>query len=993
MAYTTQQLVDAYTNANLGKTPDAATTLAIDAYASGTTTGAYSDPQALANTLKLVGNTTAVAIETYQFFTNHAPSAAGLSYLVNSTTNANDLNDAYYAKFSAENRFINFSINLATGAGEGAAAFAASYGSVSYAQTVATAYDKIIGNSVATAAGVDVAASVAFFSRAENITYLTNFVKANTTLTAAADIDLAVKAALIGEILNAAFQSGLGGYAGSTNAMIADLSDGSLSTDAAAGVNILTAYPSAGAVGTTYTLKTGQDVYTGTNANDTFNALSIDADGALASTLTSFDAIDGAGGVDTLNIYTTAAQNNTLPSNLTVKNVEIVNLNSDANGSNANLTDVSTYQGIQELWQVSGKAAVTTASNVTNLATGVTAGFKGYTGGATVSTNSTATSAKIALSNQAESATFVVDGSANKALTSVTLGGTVADTNGDGDVNTNLTFKVGKEVTTASVNSSIATTVTIDDSASAAATKVHVVDLSGSTGAITFVGDGDVTTITGGAAGDVLTIATATVKDNTATAADETVTGTLNSGAGDDEITVNTSGTGVTLVNTGAGDDTVNVTARGTTLKVDLGDGSDTFTASVAITAADTIDAGAGVDTLSLQLVGSANVIAFKNFDVFDVNGLTHDLDLDILSTNNTVAEIVGSGALGGGDFTLSNVGAGVSFRATGDMGVADVLSLTQKTAGALTVTLDADQTGTDTGADDVAAMAVTATNATSVSAVFDTSYLNKAGAKAGETAATDNVSTIALTTAAATSVTVVSGGANAQNVITIDDGAGDKLTSITVTGASHLDLTATGLSKLATIDASASTGGLTTSLAGVIDGGTIKLGSGVDVITATAASSAANSGANNFESLQGFEKTLAVSVSTAAGDATAKAAAIADADKIVVDVGGANEAVANANASGTGATLANGVLTFTGAGPATLNAAIAIADGFAETKGETVVFQYLNDTYIFSQGVTHDNGATLAAAVTAADLLVKLTGVTSVTNLVETGTDTFFIV
>lgn len=33
MAYTTAQLVAAYTNANLGKAPDAATTLTLDAYA------------------------------------------------------------------------------------------------------------------------------------------------------------------------------------------------------------------------------------------------------------------------------------------------------------------------------------------------------------------------------------------------------------------------------------------------------------------------------------------------------------------------------------------------------------------------------------------------------------------------------------------------------------------------------------------------------------------------------------------------------------------------------------------------------------------------------------------------------------------------------------------------------------------------------------------------------------------------------------------------
>ncbi|MDI1365739.1 MAG: S-layer protein, partial [bacterium] len=114
MAYTTAQLVTAFTNANLGKAPDSATTLTLDAYATQSQTGGVTDAVAFANTLKLVNNTTAVAVETYQFFTGHAPSAAGLDYLVDSTTNTNDLNDAYYAKFAQENRFINFSINLAT---------------------------------------------------------------------------------------------------------------------------------------------------------------------------------------------------------------------------------------------------------------------------------------------------------------------------------------------------------------------------------------------------------------------------------------------------------------------------------------------------------------------------------------------------------------------------------------------------------------------------------------------------------------------------------------------------------------------------------------------------------------------------------------------------------------------------------------------------------------------------------------------------------------
>jgi len=44
----------------------------------------------------------------------------------------------------------------------------------------------------------------------------------------------------------------------------------------------------------------------------------------------------------------------------------------------------------------------------------------------------------------------------------------------------------------------------------------------------------------------------------------------------------------------------------------------------------------------------------------------------------------------------------------------------------------------------------------------------------------------------------------------------------------------------------------------------------------------------------------------------------------------------------------------------------------------------------LFTQGVTHAVGTT---AVTNADVLVKLVGVTGVTELVETGTDNFFIV
>ncbi len=88
--------------------------------------------------------TTSVATLAYAFFTGKTPSAAGYDYLVNSPTNPNDLNDAYYARFSEENRYINFAVNLGK-LGEGAAAFTAKYGALSLNDAVKTAYQEVFG--------------------------------------------------------------------------------------------------------------------------------------------------------------------------------------------------------------------------------------------------------------------------------------------------------------------------------------------------------------------------------------------------------------------------------------------------------------------------------------------------------------------------------------------------------------------------------------------------------------------------------------------------------------------------------------------------------------------------------------------------------------------------------------------------------------------------------------------------------------------------------
>lgn len=92
--------------------------------------------------------TTAVAVMSYGFFTGVTLSTGGLDYLLSPTgPNPDNLNSPYYATFNTENRYINFAKNLGA-VGEGAAGFAAGYGSLSLTQTVAKAYGLIFGTAI-----------------------------------------------------------------------------------------------------------------------------------------------------------------------------------------------------------------------------------------------------------------------------------------------------------------------------------------------------------------------------------------------------------------------------------------------------------------------------------------------------------------------------------------------------------------------------------------------------------------------------------------------------------------------------------------------------------------------------------------------------------------------------------------------------------------------------------------------------------------------------
>jgi hypothetical protein len=684
-----------------------------------------------------------------------------------------------------------------------------------------------------------------------------------------------------------------------------------------------------GGAGETKDLTIGLDTITGTIANDTYNAAAVNPQTGLpATTLNAFDNVDGGDGKDTLNVFVSATGPNNTVQQGTIKNIETINLYADGAttfGTGATF-DASKFVGATAINQIGGSAV----SAVTGLEATQTAGFKDQTAaiGMGVTAATAAASASISLSNVLEGSALTVAGD---ALNTVSITGSVIDGPDALTTVTPLTTVVtaGKDQQTLTVNSE--SPLFLFAFENGASTKmITTLDASGSKGAITFTGDADVATIKGGTGDDTLISVAAT--SATVPAA------TLSGGDGKDTITIATSGIGTTSVDGGLGNDSVNVVARSTgKLTVALGDGDDSFTGTVTINATDSIDGGAGIDSLALKVVGVANIGAFSNFEKFDAVGLSTNLDVGILASKNTVTEITASGALAA-SVTLSNLGAGVGFRATGDMGLANVLTLTQAAAGALTISQDVDETGlavATTAADREAS--IVASNATSIKVDLDNDFVG-----AANPAATDNANDLDITGTKATTLEIVSGGDNAVNSVDYtggDDatpGKGDLLATVTISGAQAIDFDYTVIttSEITSVNASALTGALTfdtvdlkaESVANAFDGGKVTLGSGDDVVAlvqGAVVASIEKGSAENLITQSGFD---------------------------VFDFGAAVDQAADVASNGT-FNVVNGKLSFEGAGPATLAAAITTADTAVAVNGTAVVFEYLGDSYIFVDG------------------------------------------
>ena len=146
---------------------------------------------------------------TYQFFTGMVPNAGGFEFLIDSVANTQDLNDAYYAAFNTENRYINFANNLGS-FGEGIQAFESAFGSLTFEQTVRKAFEEIIGAQAVTQSGGNPEASIQFFLGAASFY---GAVANERVVSSGVSLEQATKVVAIGSILNEAIKSDIGKYA------------------------------------------------------------------------------------------------------------------------------------------------------------------------------------------------------------------------------------------------------------------------------------------------------------------------------------------------------------------------------------------------------------------------------------------------------------------------------------------------------------------------------------------------------------------------------------------------------------------------------------------------------------------------------------------------------------------------------------------------------------------------------------------------------------
>lgn len=724
--------------------------------------------------------------------------------------------------------------------------------------------------------------------------------------------------------------------------------------------------------GKTFMLTIGADTITGTSGNDTIKALSVGADGAAATTLSGFDAIDGGAGVDTLNIYTDATGNNgQLPASATVSNVEIINIYNvttvfDTDG--AGDIDASKFAGATNINQV-GLASAT----MTNLAATTTATFTDVVTAVALDVTAAATAAsvnvaldEVADSNLANGNTITLD-VAGDALTTVNVTGTIAaGTNTPATQTLTINVEAGVDETTVTLNTAIDAIVTVAENAGSTEV-VNAINAAASAGGITFAGDTDVASITTGAGEDDIDLDYAAIAGAKAA--------TVSTGDGDDtlSILVNASGqTGVTVTaDAGAGDDVVDIGTVGTVaIDFTAGAGDDEVTltnglGSVATT--DVIDGGEGTDKVVLD-AGAAALVAedyiilrdvITNFEAIEFN--TTDIttaDASRMAAYKDIAFDAIDGTLTkvADDQVISSLGASsLTLTANGyDTGAAATIDGDETYAGNLTVNHTGNGTA-ETFTIAAESVALTVSAESDDGGDIDNSAITLAGDLVSAT-----VTLVAALDDKATASTADDVLETAEVIVDVSGTDLLALESLTVSGNGTATVTNADGAALATVNAAGLdsvdvAGDAVTGLVYVTTNTsvaeTVTLGDGLDTISIGAA-------------LNTDEGSTYAKMDTITGLNLVEDATIADtvdtalSDDISVFLAGV------------------AVTTFAKATTTASTLDLALVDLAASTTADNVVFAFGGNTYIYV-----DEGDDL---VTDTDVLVKLTGTVDLDLLVD---------
>lgn len=484
------------------------------------------------------------------------------------------------------------------------------------------------------------------------------------------------------------------------------------------------------ASGQTFTLTTGADTKTGTTGDDTF-------DGSLSGTSETFgpaDNLDGGAGTDTLTII---ADTGATYSAGSLKNMEIVSLNTSA-ASTLSLTGVT---------------GVTSVINTGSTADVVISGIGSLSTVATIANTSATSSTSVAyaaaaVAGTSDTATIILNGVAH-ATTNATDNITVAGVETLNIQTKSSASTIDTMVTAAATKYVITGDQDLTFGAAVPATVVTV-DANAFTGALTMTTGAALTTITGGTGNDSITMGGAAGAESVSAA------------AGNDTVTFAANLTNTDTVAGGDGTDTLVVTSALAsayvapttatisgfeTLKLSnaLGAALSTATLQAGITTVD-LNLGSGAFAVTMEAGDKTVKIGAANTGTLTVND-TGTATTDTLAVTNTGAAASMFGAAAGGltvagfeTVTISGTGTGVATTQA-----ATAISVTADTGGTATVNFTGSNKFTTTGS--ITAAVINASGLTGeanlVMGAAGTSVTSITGSAMGDTLLGDTSSSI----------------------------------------------------------------------------------------------------------------------------------------------------------------------------------------------------------------------------------------------------------